>query len=109
MDPWIYPGYPAYIERAAATLRLPDVNTTVEARRNKSLSRLSDLVAQLSSAPEAGRANILAEAARSRDALLVAAAAGVAIVRDACNGFGVPHIPVPRAPAPEPPKKPSKG
>jgi len=105
MHPWIYPGYPSYLLRAAATLRLPDVRTPDEARRNMSLSRLSDLVAQLDSAPPEGRAGVLAEAARSRDALLVAAAAGVAILRDACEGYGVPHIPVPRAPAPEPPKK----
>jgi hypothetical protein len=103
--PFQFPGYPAYLAAAARALGLNDPRASDEARCSRSLPRLSDLVAQLGTAPHAGRPDILREATRSRDALALGYQAAEEILAEAHRAFG--FDPPPRIlaqPRPRPPR-----
>lgn len=79
-----YPGFPAYVDRAAAEfLTPPDPQTLVFARRQPSLSALSSLVSQAHEAPPRDRADIIVHAEAHADALRLASRAADMILAEA--------------------------
>jgi hypothetical protein len=104
--PLVFRGYPEYLTAAAKSLGLCDPRSREEATRSSSLPRLSDLVAELKSAPHTGRPEILRDATRSRDALAIAYEAAEELLADAHRAYGFNPPPrILRPPPPQPPRR----
>ena len=91
MSSYVFPGYPAFLEAAAAELGRPE--SAVPARRIVPLTALADLCAQASRGEQAHVAGILAKAAEFRDQLATALRAAELMLASVEAG---------RAPAPSP-------
>ncbi len=85
MDRYTFPGYPAFLERAAEDLGLAPAGRSAPGP----LAAMANLCAQASTAEPAHVPEILAEAAAHRDHLLVAArAAGLMLADVASRAVG---------------------
>ena len=95
-----FAGYPEYLERSALALSIPDRRSLDEARRQHSLTRLSNLIAGTMSCPKGAELGVLEEARRSRDALAIAFHASEKILEAAHRAFQLPPL-VPIFPLPK--------
>ena len=80
MSSYVFPGYPAFLEAAAAELGRPD--SVDPARRIVPLTALANLCAQASRGDRAHLAGILAKAAEFRDQLATALRAAELMIAD---------------------------
>ncbi len=105
--PFPFAGFREFVARAAAALELSRPCAD-EVERSTSLKRLAGLIGSAASqldTPQGHAAALanLTEAVRSRDALVLAAAAGQAMLDHACAGLDIPRFPMP-GPEPVPTK-----
>jgi hypothetical protein len=99
LDRYTFPGYPAFLERAAEELGLAP--SPAGGSSPGPLAALANLCAQASTAEAAHVAEILAEAATFRDRLLVAARAAGLMLAEVTQARSATE-PEPPAPAPLP-------
>ena len=90
MSPYVFPGYPAFLESAAAELGHPE--SSGAAGRIVPLTALSNLCAQAAHADPAHVRGILAKAAEFRDRLAVALRAAELMLAEveAARGHSMP-------------------
>ncbi len=98
MRPYVFPGYPAFLESAEAELGLP--GSAIPARRISAVAALANLCAQAALADPGHVAGILAKAADFRDQLATALRAAELMIADVEAG---------RTPEPEPEPEPAPG
>lgn len=91
MPSYVFPGYPAFLETAAAELGRPE--SAAPARRISAISAMANLCAQAALADPGHVAGILAKAGEFRDQLATALRAADLMIADVEAG---------RKPAPEP-------
>ena len=96
MPPYVFPGYPSFLQAAEEELGLPD--SAEPARRISALGATANLCAQAAHAPFDHVAGILVKAAEFRDQLAVALRASERMIADVQAG---------RKPEPSPPVHPN--
>ena len=99
MPRYHFPGYPAFLDAAAAEVGQPEA--AVPARRNETLAALAGLCAQASEAEDRHVAGILAKAQEMVNQLRVAHRASELILAAVRAGRSAPDVtPSPRRPRP---------
>lgn len=112
MTPYVFPGYPAFLEAAAEELGRPE--SAGPGRRISAIAELANLCAQASLADPGHVAGILAKAAEFRDQLATALRAAELMIADVEAGRKADPSPTPEpgpaTTAPRPPSpRPAKG